>query len=151
MILKNLRLYLLAAAFIGGALAVYLYGESREEDGYNRAVAEQQAAIAEWQRIQREEFEKELKKERAHAVTLETDLSTLQGKYDALQSEVSNAPLVKPKPALPGVPDCSAHNPLTPEFGRLFNAGARGERAAAATDPGAGDGELPGSFAAGAR
>lgn len=134
------RLILYVVLIAGGAAALWLYGESREQDGYNRAIAEHSQAVAEWHEQQKAEHEKELAKERAKAKTLLSDLSILRGDFAALQSEVSDAPIIKP--VVQGVPDCTAYNPLSAEFARLFNAGASGGRDSQ-TAADSGDGPMP--------
>lgn len=131
------RLLIYAALFAGGAVAVWLYGESREEDGYNRAVAEHSEAMAEWHQLQEADYQKALAEERRRAVLLSDELSQLRGDFEALQSEVSHVI----KPALPDQPDCTGWNPLAPDFGRMFNEGARGgsRDTTSAADPGNGE------------
>src|SRR5690606_24212640 len=102
---------------------------SREEDGYNRAVAEHSQAVAEWHAAQKAAYDAALAKEREHAASLLSDLSNLQGDFDALKREVSHAQVVKPLREDRAI--CADYNPLDPDFGRLWNLGASGAIGAA--------------------
>lgn len=139
------RLIIYVVLFVGGAVAVWWYGESREEDGYNRAVAEHSQAVAEWHEEQEKAYQEALAEERRRATLLSDELSQLRGDYESLQAEVSHAQVVKPRDDVPGsLGDlCADYNPLGPAFVRLLNAGARGAFGTPEADSRAGDGEMP--------
>lgn len=150
-LIAKFRIYFVLAALAGAVIFIVWYGESREQDGYNRAIAEQSKAVAEWQRMQRKEFKKALAAEKARAAILESDLSTLRSNFEALQSEVSHVSVVKPpRDAEPLSITCAGYNPLSPDFARLLNAGASGGRASA-PDADTGNGEMPGTAQQGSR
>lgn len=120
----NLKALLYIGAGVAALAALWLWGESREEDGYNRAVAEHSELMAEWHDLQKLQYEEALAEERRRAVLLSDELSNLRGDFEALQSEVSHVEVVKP--AVPDQPDCTDWNPLSPDFGRILNEGANG-------------------------
>lgn len=137
--MNRLLIYALIAA--AGAGAVLWYGESREQDGYNRAVAEHSQAVAEWHAAQKAAYEAALSIERERAASLESDLSILRGDFAALQSEVSHVQVVKPVREDNAV--CAGYNPLGPDFAVMYNRGARGALGTSETHADAGDGEMP--------
>lgn len=140
-----IRLLIYGASGVLILLGLYLWGESREADGYNRAVAEHSQAVAEWHEAQEKAYQEALAEERRRATLLSDELSQLRGDYESLQAEVSHAQVVKPRDDVPGsLGDlCADYNPLGPAFVRLLNAGARGAFGTPEADSRAGDGEMP--------